>query len=280
MKKVMVLGAGTMGAGIAQVIATAGYEVILRDISQEFVDGGINRIDKNLAKAVKKEKITPEQKDQIMGSIKGSTDLKEAKDADLIIEAIVENMEVKSKVFGELDEIVPDNCILASNTSALSISQIAAATKNAERVIGMHFFNPAPVMKLVEVIKGAKTSQETFDTVMSLVGNLKKTAVAVNEAPGFVVNRLLVPLINEAVFALSEGVSTAAEIDQAMKMGANHPIGPLALGDMIGLDICLAVMETLHQEFGEDKYRPAPLLRKLVRAGDLGQKTGRGFYSY
>jgi len=269
-----------MGAGIAQVIATAGYEVILRDISQEFVDGGINRIDKNLAKAVKKEKITPEQKDQIMGSIKGSTDLKEAKDADLIIEAIVENMEVKSKVFGELDEIVPDNCILASNTSALSISQIAAATKNAERVIGMHFFNPAPVMKLVEVIKGAKTSQETFDTVMSLVGNLKKTAVAVNEAPGFVVNRLLVPLINEAVFALSEGVSTAAEIDQAMKMGANHPIGPLALGDMIGLDICLAVMETLHQEFGEDKYRPAPLLRKLVRAGDLGQKTGRGFYSY
>ena len=280
MKKVMVLGAGTMGAGIAQVIATAGYEVILRDISQEFVDGGINRIDKNLAKAVKREKITPEQKDQIMGSIKGSTDLKEAKDADLIIEAIVENMEVKSKVFGELDEIVPDNCILASNTSALSISQIAAATKNAERVIGMHFFNPAPVMKLVEVIKGAKTSQETFDTVMSLVGNLKKTAVAVNEAPGFVVNRLLVPLINEAVFALSEGVSTAAEIDQAMKMGANHPIGPLALGDMIGLDICLAVMETLHQEFGEDKYRPAPLLRKLVRAGDLGQKTGRGFYSY
>ena len=280
MKKVMVLGAGTMGAGIAQVIATAGYEVILRDISQEFVDGGINRIDKNLAKAVKKEKITPEQKDQIMGSIKGSTDLKEAKDADLIIEAIVENMEVKSKVFGELDEIVPDNCILASNTSALSISQIAAATKNAERVIGMHFFNPAPVMKLVEVIKGAKTSQETFDTVMSLVGNLKKTAVAVNEAPGFVVNRLLVPLINEAVFALSEGVSTAAEIDEAMKMGANHPIGPLALGDMIGLDICLAVMETLHQEFGEDKYRPAPLLRKLVRAGDLGQKTGRGFYSY
>ena len=280
MKKVMVLGAGTMGAGIAQVIATAGYEVILRDISQEFVDGGINRIDKNLAKAVKKEKITPEQKDQIMGSIKGSTDLKEAKDADLIIEAIVENMEVKSKVFGELDEIVPDNCILASNTSALSISQIAAATKNAERVIGMHFFNPAPVMKLVEVIKGAKTSQETFDTVMSLVGNLNKTAVAVNEAPGFVVNRLLVPLINEAVFALSEGVSTAAEIDQAMKMGANHPIGPLALGDMIGLDICLAVMETLHQEFGEDKYRPAPLLRKLVRAGDLGQKTGRGFYSY
>ncbi|WP_366922254.1 3-hydroxybutyryl-CoA dehydrogenase [Metallumcola ferriviriculae] len=279
MKKVMVLGAGTMGSGIAQVVAAAGNEVVLRDISQEFVDGGLGRIDKNLARAVKKGKLTPEQKDEITGRIKGSTELQDAADADLVIEAIVENMSIKSKVFGELDGIVPDSCILASNTSALSISQLAAATKNAARVIGMHFFNPVPVMQLVEVIKGAKTSEGTYQAVTAFVDSINKKAVTVNEAPGFVVNRLLVPLINEAVFMLSEGVSTAAEIDEAMKLGANHPIGPLALADMIGLDVCLAVMETLHQEFGEDKYRPAPLLRKKVRAGELGKKTGGGFYS-
>lgn len=280
MKKVMVLGAGTMGSGIAQVVAGAGYEVILRDISREFIDAGINKIDKSLARLVGKEKLTSQQKDQVMGRIRGTTDLSLAKYAEFIIEAIVEDMKVKTEVFRELDGITPGSCILASNTSALSISQLAAATKRPERVIGMHFFNPVPVMKLVEVIKGSKTSADTFRVAISFVESINKKPVTVNEAPGFVVNRLLVPLINEAVFMLSEGVSTAEEIDQAMKLGANHPIGPLALADMIGLDICLAVMETLHQEFGEDKYRPAPLLRKMVRAGDLGQKTGRGFYNY
>ncbi|MCL4440787.1 MAG: 3-hydroxybutyryl-CoA dehydrogenase [Firmicutes bacterium] len=280
MKKVMVLGAGTMGAGIAQVAAVAGYQVMLRDTSREFVESGLAKIDKSLERAVKKERISLAEKQQILDRIQCTTQLDVAREVDLIIEAILENMELKTKVFSELDALTPSHCILASNTSALSISQIASATKRPDKVIGMHFFNPVPVMKLVEVIKGSKTSEETFNSTVRFVGSINKQPVAVNEAPGFVVNRLLVPLINEAVFMYSEGVSSAEEIDEAMKLGANHPIGPLALADMIGLDICLAVMETLHEEFGEDKYRPAPLLRKMVRAGDLGQKSGQGFYTY
>lgn len=276
----MILGAGTMGAGIAQVFAASGFEVVLRDVETSFVEKGIARIAKNLNKMVDKGKITNEEKDDILKRITGTTDLEVGKDADIVIEAIIENLEVKKQVFQELDKIVKPEAILASNTSSLSITAIGAATKRPDQVIGMHFFNPVPVMKLVEVIKGAATSNETFEIAFKLAQEVGKSPVKVEEAPGFAVNRILVPMINEAAYLLMEGVASAEDIDKAMKMGANHPIGPLALADMIGNDVCLAVMEILYSEFSDSKYRPCPLLRKMVRAGFLGCKTGKGFYQY
>jgi 3-hydroxybutyryl-CoA dehydrogenase len=278
--KIMVLGAGTMGAGIVQVAAQAGMEVLVRDIKQEFVDRGIAGIDKNLSKMVSKGKMPAEEKDLLMSRIKGTVDLADAADCDLVIEAAVEIMDIKKSIFKELNAICKPECILASNTSALSVTEIAAACGRADKVIGMHFFNPVPAMKLVEIIRGDSTSQETYDLVKEVTLTMGKTPVEITEAPGFVVNRLLVPMINEGFYALMEGVASAEDIDPSMKLGAGHPMGPLALGDMIGLDICLAVMQTLHREFGEDKYRPCPLLVKLVRAGKLGRKTGEGVFQY
>ncbi|MGI5922080.1 MAG: 3-hydroxybutyryl-CoA dehydrogenase [Syntrophomonadaceae bacterium] len=278
--KIMVLGAGTMGAGIVQVAAQAGHDVVVRDIKQEFVDRGIAGIAKGLEKMVAKGKMEAEKKDAILGKITGTVDLAEAKDCDIVIEAAVEVMDIKKAIFKELDGICKPECILASNTSALSITEIGAATGRADKVIGMHFFNPVPAMKLVEIIKGASTSQETFDFTKDLSIGLGKSPVEINEAPGFVVNRLLIPMLNEGMYCVMEGVANAEDVDTSMKFGAGHPMGPLALADMIGLDICLAIMQTLHREFGDDKYRPCPLLVKMVRAGKLGRKTGEGFFKY
>lgn len=280
MKKIGVLGTGTMGAGIIQVLAQSGYEVVLRARRETSVEKGIATVNKNLDKLVAKEKMTAEEKDAVMARIKGSTDISIVADADLIIEAATEDMEAKKALFAELDKLCKPGTIIATNTSSLSITEIAAATGRADKIIGMHFFNPVPMMKLVEIIKGLATSDETRDTIVELTKKLGKTPVEVNEAPGFVVNRILIPMINEGISILADGVAKAEDIDQAMMLGANHPMGPLALGDLVGLDVCLAIMETLHSEFGEDKYRPHPLLRKMVRAGKLGRKTGEGFYQY
>lgn len=280
MKKVGVLGTGTMGAGIIQVLAQNGYEVVLRARRQTSVDNGIATVTKNLDKLVKKEKITAADKDEILSRVKGSTDISIVKDADLIIEAATENMEAKKALFQELDELCKPDTIIATNTSALSITEIAAATKRPDKIIGMHFFNPVPAMKLVEIVKGLTTSEETRATIIELTKALKKTPVDVAEAPGFVVNRILIPMVNEGIGILADGVADAEGIDTAMQLGANHPMGPLALGDLIGLDVCLAIMETLYNEFGDTKYRPHPLLRKMVRANKLGRKTGIGFYDY
>jgi len=276
----MVLGAGTMGAGIVQTAAQAGFEVIVRDIKQEFVDKGIASIDKILGKNVDKGKMSAEDKAAIMGRISGTVDMAAAADCDLVIEAALEVMEIKKTIFKELDAICKPSCILASNTSALSVTEIAAATGRADRVIGMHFFNPVPAMKLVEVIRGANTSQETYDAIKAMSITMGKSPVEINEAPGFVVNRLLIPMLNEGMYCLMEGVANPADIDTSMKFGAGHPMGPLALADMIGLDICLKIMETLYKEFGDPKYRPCPLLVKMVRANKLGRKTGEGFFVY
>ncbi len=278
--KIMVLGAGTMGAGIVQTAAQAGFEVIVRDIKQEFVDKGIASIDKILGKNVDKGKMTAKDKAAVMGRISGTVDMAAAADCDLVIEAALEVMEIKKTIFKELDTICKPSCILASNTSALSVTEIAAATGRADKVIGMHFFNPVPAMKLVEIIRGANTSQETYDAIKDLSEKMGKAPVEINEAPGFVVNRLLIPMLNEGMYALMEGVASADDIDTSMKFGAGHPMGPLALADMIGLDICLKIMETLYKEFGDPKYRPCPLLVKMVRAGKLGRKTGEGFFAY
>lgn len=278
--KIMVLGAGTMGAGIVQTAAQAGFDVVVRDIKQEFVDRGIKGIEKGLDKMVAKGRMEAEKKDAIMAKISGTVDLAEAKDCDLVIEAAVEIMDIKKAIFKELDSICKPECILASNTSALSITEIGAATGRADKVIGMHFFNPVPAMKLVEIIKGASTSQETYDAVKDISSTMGKSPVEINEAPGFVVNRLLIPMLNEGMYAVMEGVANAEDVDTSMKFGAGHPMGPLALADMIGLDICLAIMQTLQKEFGDDKYRPCPLLVKMVRAGKLGKKTGEGFFKY
>lgn len=280
MKKIGVLGTGTMGAGIIQVLAQSGYEVVLRARRQTSVDKGLGKVTKNLEKMVAKEKITEAEKDDILGRVKGSTEIDIIKDADLVIEAATENMEAKKALFKEIDELVGPDTIIATNTSSLSITEIAAATGRPDKVIGMHFFNPVPVMKLVEVTKGITTSEETKNLIVELSKTMGKTPVEVEEAPGFVVNRILVPMINEAFFVLGEGIAKAEDIDTAMKLGANHPMGPLALGDMVGLDIVLAVMETLYNEFGDTKYRPAPLLKKMVRANQLGMKTGKGVYDY
>ncbi len=278
--KICVLGAGTMGAGIAQAFAAKGYEVVMRDIKDEFVDRGLSSINKNLSKLVAKEKITEEQKEDILSRLSGTTEIQYAADCDLVVEAAVENMQIKKQIFAELDEVCGENTILATNTSSLSITEVASATKRPDKVIGMHFFNPAPVMKLVEVIKGMATSEETFATVKEIAENIGKKPVEVAEAPGFVVNRILIPMINEAFGIMAEGIASAEDIDQSMMLGANHPMGPLALGDLIGLDICLAIMDVLYKETGDTKYRAHSLMRKYVRAGWLGRKTGRGVYQY
>ena len=279
-KTIGVVGAGTMGHGIAQVAAGSGYEVTLADISAEALERGRAGIEKSLGKLVSKEKISTEDRDAALGRIVTSTELAALEAADLVVEAVVERLDVKRKVLQELDRICPAETILATNTSSISITKLAAATGRAERVIGMHFMNPVPLMKLVEVIRGLATSQGTFDAVEVASRKMGKTPVEVHDAPGFVSNRVLMPMINEAVFCLHEGVGEAAAIDEVMKLGMNHPMGPLALADLIGLDVCLDILEVLYQGFRDPKYRPCPLLVKMVDAGRLGRKSGRGFYDY
>ncbi|MDD7463661.1 MAG: 3-hydroxybutyryl-CoA dehydrogenase [Anaerococcus sp.] len=277
--KVAVIGSGTMGAGIAQVMATK-HEVILRDVVKEALEKAQKTIDKNLTRLVDKEKIDSAEKERIIGNITISDDIQDVKDCDLVIEAASENPEIKKAIFKELDEVCDEKTILASNTSSLSITEIGAATSRPEKVIGMHFFNPVPMMKLVEVIRGKKTADDVNTFIIDLSKEIGKTPVEVEEGPGFVVNRVLIPMINEAIGIYADGLASAEDIDTAMKLGANHPMGPLALGDLIGLDIVLAIMEVLYNEFGDSKYRPHPLLRKMVRAGELGRKSGVGFYDY
>ncbi|PYZ92464.1 3-hydroxybutyryl-CoA dehydrogenase [Salipaludibacillus keqinensis] len=279
-QRVMVIGAGQMGSGIAQVCAMSGYDVTLHDLKEEFVEKGLNGIKKQLQRQVDKERITETDMDRFLRQVQASTELSNAKDADIIIEAAVENMDIKKQLFVQLDQFAPDHAILATNTSSLPITEIAAVTKRPEQVIGMHFMNPVPVMKLVEIIRGLATTDETFNTVKEMAESLKKTAVEVNDFPGFVSNRILMPMINEAIYTVFEGVASPEDVDEVMKLGMNHPMGPLTLADFIGLDTCLSIMETLHEGFGDDKYRPCPLLRKYVKAGWLGKKAGRGFYNY
>jgi 3-hydroxybutyryl-CoA dehydrogenase len=276
----MVVGAGQMGSGIAQVCAMAGYDVFLHDISQAQIDKGLANIERLLSRQVEKGKMTDAEKAAALSRLIPSTNLRNAAKADLVIEAVVENMDVKAKLFAELDQIAPPHTILATNTSSLPITEIAAATKRPEKVIGMHFMNPVPVMKLIEIIRGLATADEVYETVEAIARKLNKVPVEVNDFPGFISNRVLMPMINEAIYALYEGVATKEAIDEVMKLGMNHPMGPLTLADFIGLDTCLYIMETLHEGFGDDKYRPCPLLRKYVKAGWLGRKTGRGFYTY
>lgn len=279
-KTVMVIGAGQMGSGIAQVCAQAGYKVYLNDLKDEFVQKGMGVISKNLSRQVDKGRITEEEKNNILSNFIPSTSLQDSAKVDIVIEAAVENMEVKSKIFKDLDQFAPEHTILASNTSSLPITEIAAATDRPEKVIGMHFMNPVPVMKLVEIIRGLATSDDVYHAVEDMTKSLNKIPVEVNDFPGFVSNRVLMPMINEAIYTLYEGVATKEAIDEVMKLGMNHPMGPLTLADFIGLDTCLYIMETLHEGFGDDKYRPCPLLRKYVKAGWIGKKSGRGFYSY
>jgi len=280
MKKIGVLGTGTMGAGIIQVLAQNGYEVVMRARRESSVEKGLATVKKNLDKMVAKERMTAEEAEAVFGRIQGSTDINIIADADLVIEAATEDLESKIALFAELDKLCKPETIIATNTSSLSITAIAAATSRPDKIIGMHFFNPVPAMKLVEIIRGLNTSDETKEAVIKLTEVLGKTAVEVAEVPGFVVNRILIPMINEAVGILAEGAADAKGIDTAMKLGANHPMGPLELGDLIGLDVCLAIMDVLHTEYGDDKYRAHHLLRKMVRAGKLGRKTGEGFYNY
>lgn len=279
-KKIMVVGSGQMGSGIAQVMAQNGYDVILNDIKEEFVQKGLDKISKQLDRDVQKQRRTEEEKQEILNRFTLSTDYKDAADVQLVIEAATENKKIKLDIFKQLGEIAPAETILASNTSSLSITEIARATNRPDKVIGMHFFNPVPVMKLVEVNRALTTSKETADIIQELSGKIGKTAIDVKDSPGFAVNRILIPMINEAIFTVFEGVATAEEVDEAMKLGANHPMGPIALADYIGLDVCLAIMEVLYEGFNDPKYRPCPLLKKYVEAGRLGKKTGQGFYTY
>jgi 3-hydroxybutyryl-CoA dehydrogenase len=278
--KIGVVGAGTMGNGIAQAFAQAGFDVVMSDVAQAALDRAMATISGSYDRLIKKEKMTAEQKAAALGRIKTATELSALKDADLVIEAATENLELKLKIFKQLDELAKADAILASNTSSISITKLAASTQRPDKVIGMHFFNPVPLMALVELIRGLQTSDATYAAVEEVSKAVGKSPVQVRNSPGFVVNRMLCPMINEAIFALGEGLATAAQIDEAMKLGANHPIGPLALCDMIGLDVQLAVMNVLFDGFKDPKYRPAPLLVEMVEAGYLGRKTGRGFFRY
>ena len=280
MKKIVVIGGGTMGLDIAQVFARGGFDVVVRDIKEEIIKASEARLNKGLDKLVAKGKLDEAGKKAITDKISFTVDLAAAADADLVVEAAIENLEIKKSVFAELDALCKPETILASNTSSISITAIAAATKRADKFIGMHFFNPATIMKLVEVIRGEHTSDETFQAIWELSEAIGKTPVEVNEAPGFVVNKILIPMINEGIDLVYTGVASVEGIDNAMKLGANHPIGPLALGDMVGLDVCLAIMDTIYNETHDPKYRASLLLRKMVRAGKLGRKTGEGFYKY
>ncbi len=280
MKKIVVIGGGTMGLDIAQVFAKKDFDVVVRDINDDIIKASEARLNKGLDKLVAKGKMDEAKKADILSHMSFTTELSAAADADLVVEAAIENLDIKKSIFAELDSICKPETILASNTSSISITAIAAATKRPDKFIGMHFFNPATVMKLVEVIRGAHTSDETFNTIRDLSVEIGKEPVEVNEAPGFVVNKILIPMINEAVDLLYTGVASAEGIDTAMKLGANHPMGPLALGDLVGLDVCLAIMDTLYNETHDPKYRASLLLRKMVRAGKLGRKTGIGFYDY
>lgn len=279
-KKIGVVGAGTMGNGIAHVAAQSGFDVVLVDVDQKFLDKALGTIKKNLGRQVEKGKLTQEQMDGTLGKIKTAASLEAVKDCGVVVEAVFEDLKVKKDIFVKLDALCPPEAILATNTSTISITQIASATKRPDKVIGMHFMNPVPMMQLVEVIKGVATSETTYQIVDELAKKMGKTPVLVNDYPGFVANRVLQPMINEACYCLMEGVATPEAIDTVMKLGANHPLGPLALADLIGLDVCLAIMEVLYTGFSDSKYRPCPLLKKMVAAGNLGRKTGQGFFKY
>ena len=278
--KIAIIGAGTMGNGIAQVCAMAGHQVVMRDIEQKFVDSGLARIEKSLSKFAEKGKITDAEMKDAVSRIQGTLDLSDCKDADFVIEAVIENMDLKKDVFRELDALMHKDVILATNTSSLSVTELAAVTSRPDKVIGMHFMNPVPLMKLVEIIRALTTSEETTQKTMEMTTQLGKTPVEARDYPGFVSNRILCPMINEAIFCLYEGIGTEEAIDTVMKLGMNHPMGPLALADLIGLDVVLAVMNVLYTGFKDSKYRPCPLLIKMVEAGHLGRKTGKGFYEY
>ena len=280
MRNIVVIGGGTMGNGIAHTAAASGFDVTLVDVSESILQRAVSTITANLQRGVDKGKMTAEERDAVVARIKPSTDVQSVGDADIVIEAILEQTEAKTSLFATLDQVTKEDCILASNTSSISITKIAAATKRPDKVIGMHFMNPVPVMTLVEVIRGIATSDDTYQKVEDLSKRMGKTPIEVNDYPGFISNRVLMPMINEAIFALYEGVASREAIDGVMKLGMNHPMGPLTLADFIGLDVCLAILRVLEQGFGDPKYRPCPLLVKMVDAGWLGKKSGRGFYDY